>query len=179
MIFNDVAKHRQIFIKEGTDEIYTNPFFVSNETQEEEPEDWKEGTHDIEVNAEVSNAFTYNEHALLTVNIHNPSNVTIKNIFADVSSLGGSSKLEISPQLNQVTLSVSHDVAAGEKVIPITVIDEDDGSYVTETTAKIEPRNISDEQVDWDESIIYFMLTDRFYDGDQSNNDPYGIGYDS
>src|SRR5690606_17805058 len=77
------------------------------------------------------------------------------------------------------TLSVSHDVAAGEKVIPITVIDEDDGSYVTETTAKIEPRNISDEQVDWDESIIYFMLTDRFYDGDQSNNDPYGIGYDS
>src|SRR5690625_8051951 len=84
--------------------------------------------------------------------------------------------LPISPQLNKVTLSVSHDVSAGEKVIPITVSDEDDGSYVTETTAKIEPRNISDEQKDRHESIIYFMLTYRYYDEDQSNKDTYGIG---
>lgn len=32
---------------------------------------------------------------------------------------------------------------------------------------------------DWDEARIYFLLTDRFNDGDPTNNDPHGIGYDT
>lgn len=30
--------------------------------------------------------------------------------------------------------------------------------------------------INWDNEIIYFMLTDRFFDGDKSNNDPYNNG---
>lgn len=29
---------------------------------------------------------------------------------------------------------------------------------------------------DWDEAVIYFAVTDRFFDGDASNNDAYGVG---
>ncbi|GAA0310114.1 secreted pullulanase [Gracilibacillus halotolerans] len=179
MTFEDLSTHRQLFIKEGTDELFTNPYYVSTEEKEEAPVEVGEGEHDIEVTAEVSDTFTYNEHSLLTVNISNPSDIEITSIYADTSSLGGSSKLEISPELQQVTLSVTHDIVAGEKTIPITVVDADNGAYHAEATAIVEARDISAENMDWDESIIYFMLTDRFYDGNQANNDPYGIGYDS
>ena len=36
------------------------------------------------------------------------------------------------------------------------------------------------EIFDWDEAVIYFAVTDRFFDGDTSNNDAYGVGdYDT
>lgn len=77
-----------------------------------------------------------------------------------------------------MTLSVSSDIEPGEKTIPIKVVDETGGVYTTEATATITERIKAEGEHDWDESIIYFMLTDRFADGDPSNNDPYGIGYD-
>ncbi len=33
-------------------------------------------------------------------------------------------------------------------------------------------------EFDFDQAVIYFLLTDRFYDGDPSNNDPNGEAYD-
>lgn len=35
------------------------------------------------------------------------------------------------------------------------------------------------EERSFDEEIIYFLLTDRFNNGDPSNDDPHGIGYDT
>lgn len=32
--------------------------------------------------------------------------------------------------------------------------------------------------IKWDEEIIYFLLTDRFSNGDPSNDDPYNLNYD-
>lgn len=34
------------------------------------------------------------------------------------------------------------------------------------------------EEFDFDEAVIYFLLTDRFYNGDETNDDPNGEGYD-
>ena len=173
--FADLANHRQIFIKEGTDQVFSNPYYVSDE--EPEPEE-HEGEAEISVEATVNRSFNYNEHALLDVEITNDSDLSIRRIEADVSVLGGSSSLSISPELNRVTLSVSSDIEPGEKTIPIKVVDETGGVYTTEATATITERIKAEGEHDWDESIIYFMLTDRFADGDPSNNDPYGIGYD-
>ena len=173
--FADLANHRQIFIKEGTDEAFSNPYYVSDE--EPEPEE-HEGEAEISVEATVNRSFNYNEHALLDVEITNDSDLSIRRIEADVSVLGGSSSLSISPELNRVTLSVSSDIELGDKTIPIKVVDETGGVYTTEATATITERIKAEGEHDWDESIIYFMLTDRFADGNPTNNDPYGIGYD-
>ena len=37
------------------------------------------------------------------------------------------------------------------------------------------PKSFSEENKknsDWDEEIIYMIMTDRFFDGDESNNNP-------
>ncbi|WP_238343516.1 pullulanase [Gracilibacillus saliphilus] len=178
MSFDDLDNHRQIFLKEGVEGYFTNPYYASTEEVEEEPEE-SEGEHDISVEGSVNRDFTYNEHAVLSLDITNHSEKEIDSIYADTTALGGEERLTISPALNEVTLSVRHDVEPGEKIIPVTVVDEDGGVYQTEVTATVNERDVSTSNLDWDESVIYFMLTDRFYDGNQANNDPYGLNYDS
>lgn len=175
--FADLDQHQQIFVKEGTDEVFTNPYYVSDQVDEEDPEE-KEGEEDIDVEAEVSDALHYDQHALLDVEITNNSDLDIRRIEADVSALGGSSELTISPELNRVTLSVHSDIEPGEKEIPIKVVAEDGGVYTTEATATVTERDKAEGERDWDEAVVYFMLTDRFADGNPDNNDPYNIGYD-
>ncbi|SES10016.1 pullulanase, extracellular [Gracilibacillus ureilyticus] len=176
--FADLDNHRQIFLKDGDETVYTNPYYVSTEVEEEPPEE-HEGEADITVDGSVNRSFTYNDHAVLSVNITNNSELGIQSIYADTTALGGEEFLPISPDLNEVTLSVSHDIEPGSKTIPVTVVDDQGGTYSTEVTATVAPREVSEATTDWDESIIYFMLTDRFYDGDASNNDPYQLNYSS
>ncbi|MGP4038496.1 pullulanase [Gracilibacillus sp. D59] len=177
MTFSDFDNHQQIFLKEGVEGYFTNPYYVATDVEEEVPEE-QEGKHDIKVDGSVNRAFTYNEHAVLSVDITNNSEQEIHSIYADTTALGGKERLAISPELNEVTLSVRHDIEPGEKAIPVTVVDEDGGTYKTEVTATVEARAGGESNVDWDESVIYFMLTDRFYDGNKNNNDPYGLNYD-
>ena len=126
--------------------------------------------------ANVSQPFHYNQHALLELDVE--EGVQIEQIVADVSQLGGSSQLTISPELLKVTLSVTHDVEPGDYTIPITWWDSDEQEYQTETTVTILPREKEEGELDWDEEIIYFMLTDRFKDGDESNNNPWDLAYE-
>ncbi|SHM53339.1 pullulanase [Gracilibacillus kekensis] len=176
LTFDELDQHRQIFLKEGLEEVFTNPYFVSPE--EEEAPDEQDGEHDITIQGQVNKSFNYNEHTVLSVDITNNSEMDIHSIYADTTALGGTDRLNISPELNEVTLSVKHDITPGEKIIPVTAVDAEGGTYTTEVTATVSPREIGDNTTDWDESIIYFMLTDRFYDGDPSNNDPYDLNYE-
>lgn len=128
------------------------------------------------VTASVNQPFHYNQHALLEVEVE--EGIQIERMVADVSQLGGSTQLNISPELLKVTLSVTHDIEPGDYDIPITWWDQDDNEYQSYTTATILPREKDEGEIDWDEEIIYFMLTDRFNDGDASNNNPYELSYD-
>lgn len=176
MTFDELETYNQIFIKEGVEEAFNNPYYVSSEPESTTPDE-TEGTEDITVSGEVSRSFHYDEHALLELTINNNSDVGISSIRVDVSALGIDVPLEIDPTLQAVTLSVSREVTPGEKVIPVTAIDENGGTYKTEVTATVVEKTSDDR--DWDESVIYFMLTDRFNDGDPSNNNPYDLDYES
>ncbi|NMH70476.1 pullulanase [Bacillus sp. RO3] len=125
-------------------------------------------------------AVDYNENAVLSVNVAGlTEDVTIQKITADVSSLGGSDKLEIDPSLEAVTVAVDDDITAGTKSIPLTVVDSFGNYYEGTTEIEVKARqSVGDSDFDWDESIIYFMLTDRFFNGDASNDDPYSLNYD-
>ncbi|TVP89659.1 MAG: pullulanase [Alkalibacterium sp.] len=177
LVFEDLANHQQIFLKAGVEEVFTNPFYRADAV--EEGPDETDGEGDISVTASVNRSFNYNEHGILDVNIENNSDLSIDRIRADVSSIGGPESLTVSPELNRVTLSADHTVAPGTYPITVSVWDENNGRYNAQTEVTIEARNKAEGERDWDEEIIYFMLTDRFADGDPSNNDPYGLNYEN
>ncbi|SEA80375.1 pullulanase, extracellular [Thalassobacillus cyri] len=125
-------------------------------------------------------AIDYNENAVLNVDVQGlMDDLEVTEMYADISALGGSEKLAIDPSLQEVSIAVDDDVTAGTKTIPLTVVDSLGNHH--EGTAEVEVKtrqSVGEADFDWDESIIYFMLTDRFFDGDESNNDPYNLGYD-
>lgn len=93
----------------------------------------------------------------------------ITSIVADISELGyKNQKVNVSPITGKVALYVKEGVTAGTHNVPISIKDKYGNTYETVATVKVIANAGSDS--DWDESIIYFLLTDRFYDGSTDNN---------
>ncbi|MGB6406990.1 MAG: alpha-amylase family glycosyl hydrolase, partial [Planococcus donghaensis] len=126
-------------------------------------------------------AIDSNQNAVLTVDIRGiTEDVQLSKIVADTSLLGGSVQLEIDPTLKEISIAVDDDIAAGTKAIPLTVTDSYGNLYKGTAEVEVKTRqSVGEGDFDWDESVIYFMLTDRFFDGDTSNNDPYDLNYDT
>ena len=132
------------------------------------------------IQAEVMNAsFNYNENNVVKFTVNQDENDTKKMEVAsasiDVSSLGGSSALAIVPDLQAVTISATTDTTLGKKTLPIVVTDQYGNEYTTSVQVEVTARNKKNaDDFDWDESVIYFMVTDRFFDGNESNNTASG-----
>ncbi|MBM7095796.1 pullulanase [Bacillus sp. H-16] len=139
----------------------------------------KNSAANVEVSGAVEpGAVDYNENAVLSVNVE--SDASIRELYADTTALGGPERLAIDLELNEITLSVAHDVTAGTKEISLTAVDEYGTRHNGTAELEVKTRQfVGDHDFDWDEAMIYFMLTDRFFDGDESNNDPYGMDYDT
>ncbi|MCS0789129.1 alpha-amylase family glycosyl hydrolase [Cytobacillus firmus] len=136
-----------------------------------------------EIRTDVSpNKVSYNENAVLSIEtILSDPEVSIKEAYADLSAIGGSSKVSIDPALNAHTISIDQSVTAGIKKLPITVIDEYGNYHAGEASVEVKTRTFSGKKddFDWDEARIYFMLTDRFNNGDSANDDPNHSNYDT
>ncbi|UUX33032.1 alpha-amylase family glycosyl hydrolase [Fundicoccus culcitae] len=102
--------------------------------------------------------------------------VPMKSMYADLSQLGGKDSVSISPELLQLTVNVAVDIPAGVYEVPIRATTEDGDTFTHVVEAEVVSPEVTD-QTDWDEEIIYFMLTDRFYDGNPDNNNPYDLAY--
>lgn len=132
------------------------------------------------VTAEVMNkSFNYNENNVVKFNVKQADTDTQKLEVAsasiDVSSLGGSSEMPIEPELQAVTISATTDTALGIKTLPITVTDQYGNKFSTTVYVEITDRVKKNENdFDWDEAVVYFMMTDRFFDGNESNNTASG-----
>ena len=132
------------------------------------------------VTAEVMNeSFNYNENNVVKFNVKQADTDTQKLEVAsasiDVSSLGGSSEMPIEPELQAVAISATVDTTLGTKTLPITVKDQYGNKFTTTVDVKIVDRvKENKNDFDWDESVVYFMVTDRFFDGNESNNTASG-----
>lgn len=132
------------------------------------------------IQAEVMNAsFNYNENNVVKFTVDQDKTDTKKLEVAsasiDVSSLGGSSALAIVPDLQAVTISATTDTTLGKKTLPIVVTDQYGNEYSTSVQVEVTARTRKNaKDFDWDESVIYFMVTDRFFDGNESNNTASG-----
>ena len=125
-------------------------------------------------------AVNYNESAVVTVNIDNKADVEIHELYVDATEVGGPKKLKVDPELNEITLNIDHKTTAGQKKLPIFAVDAFGGTHKGEVTLEVKARTfIGEADFDWDEALIYFLLTDRFFDGDSSNNNPYEMNYDT
>ena len=136
----------------------------------------------VSVEASLSQyAMDYNDNNVLSVKLtakdgEGLETSEIAAITADLSELGLNREFAIDPTLMEGTISCLNTVAAGEKTIPVTVKDIYGNVYTTATNVTVTERKKSAGDFDWDEAVIYFAVTDRFFDGDAENNNAYGVG---
>lgn len=129
--------------------------------------------------AVMNKSFNYNENDVVKFKVEQDGSDTKKLEVAsasiDVSSLGGSNAMPIEPELQAVTISATTDTTLGIKTLPITVTDQYGNKFSTTVDVEITDRvKENKNDFDWDESVVYFMVTDRFFDGNESNNTASG-----
>ena len=166
--FADRKRHSQIFLQNGDDKVYTNPYFIE-EKVELDTSKATPGTKNVTIEASINDPFNYNESGLVSVTITNPESAEIIKMEVDTTTLGGGI-VPISTELNRVTIKATSDTAPGTYSLPVKVYDKDNGYYETKLDVTITERIKAEGEKDWDEQVIYFMMTDRFYNGDVSND---------
>ncbi|ELY5749421.1 pullulanase [Streptococcus iniae] len=167
--------HSQVFLKSGDDELYTNSYYVKSQVEQDFSKAIP-GTKGIQVEAKSLRAFNYNETGLIDLTVTNPNNAKITRMEVDTAQLGGG-KILISKELNRVTITATANTAVGTYQLPVRLYDADNGYYDAKVSVTITPRQKKTGEKDWDEQVIYFMMTDRFYNGDTSNDNPYHQPY--
>lgn len=192
MTYNDTTKRFE-YVKSGLSDGKTHYRYKANgayvvDAFNSNSEKYKEADYsyfeyyklNATVTAEVMNeSFNYNENNVVKFNVKQADTDTQKLEVAsasiDVSSLGGSSEMPIEPELQAVTISATTDTALGIKTLPITVTDQYGNKFSTTVDVEITDRVKKNENdFDWDEAVVYFMMTDRFFDGNESNNTASG-----
>lgn len=131
---------------------------------------------DLSIQASVKNAeMNYNDNNVLSVSFTGAdakkvSANDVRSITADVSALGRDT-IEVIPELMEATISVTSTTPTGTKTIPVTVKDIYGNVYNTSTTVKVTSRDA--DTFDWDEAVIYMTCTDRFFNGNKTNDKAY------
>ena len=127
---------------------------------------------DTAITAELSqSSMDYNDNNVLTIKT-NPaegadmSGFEVATATVDLSALGLSSTYAIDPELMEATISCLDTTTTGDKTLPVTVKDIYGNVYRTSTNVTVTERDKKDGDFDWDEAVIYFAVTDRFFDGD-------------
>lgn len=170
-------------LTEGTIEYtYVVKYKEGLEKEISDPKNTKDGKSvieykkiDLTIGTSVSpSSISYNENAVLKLTLSDDEGAEIKTAYADMTSLGGGNKEVIDVSLLERTISVKDSVTAGNKTIKVTLIDEFGNVHKANAEVTVKPRVSTGtlDDFDWDEARIYFMLTDRFRNGDTSNDDP-------
>lgn len=176
-------KYRYILQKEeGSSQEYVTDKYNPNTISVEEKTYSVLKYEILEVIAEASvwNAsMDYNDNNVLSVSLKGTDEEEfpkeyITSVEADLSALGGSAKTVIDTSLMELSFAVKEGTETGEKTIPVTVYDVYNNEHKTEAKVTVTQRN-ENEGFSWEEAIIYFAVTDRFYDGNTANNKE---GYD-
>lgn len=133
---------------------------------------------DLTANVTVTSSavsMNYDENMVVGVAVDNKE-VEVAEAYIDLTAVGGEAKVAIDPELMAVSIGVTDSTSLGEKKLPVTVVDQYNKSHKAELTINVTERvKADDNDFDWDEAVIYFMVTDRFCDGNSANNDAYGV----
>lgn len=128
----------------------------------------------LEIRATLQNGrMDYNANNVLTVSLEGEDATSltgdeIAGITMDLEALGLGTK-SINKDLMEGVVSVKAGTSLGKKNIPVTMTDIYGNVY--RATANVTVVANDEKDFDWDEAVIYFAVTDRFFDGNTSNND--------
>jgi glycosidase len=183
MVYHPSKEYYEYTLSNLQEGIYTYSFLVTKDditTEKNDPKNTNAGTSTfeyrhpaVEVTGTLSpRAIASNENAVLSVNLTSDEVLQYREIYMNLTSLGGAAKVPIDVDLREGTLGVTDSISAGDKTIPITAVDIYGNKHNGTATVTVKPRQeVGALDFDWDEARIYFLLTDRFYDGDASNNE--------
>ena len=152
---------------------HTYFFKVAGENVSDEKEVTYKKFDGVTATASVYNEkMDYNDNNVLSVNLTSDgeeiATEEVKEVKADLTALGYG-VIDVNPELMEVTFGVTRGTKNGKKDIPVTVTDIYGNEYETSTSVNVTKRDADD--FDWDEAVIYMTCTDRFFDGNASNND--------
>lgn len=175
-------------IKEGT-YTYKYAITIDGETTETDEENIIYTKRTMSGSASVSpEKVDYDDNAVVSLKLSGADAKAeyIKKIYMDLTEVGGPSEVEMDINLLEdgiikQTIGISDKVTTGKKNIPISIVDVNGEEHNTSTTVTVVPRvyDVNDNlDFGFDESSIYFMVTDRFFNGDTNNDDPNGNNYD-
>ena len=185
---NEYFTYNHTGLKEGT---YKYKIKVAYSDGSEEVLEEKEIVYskkDINVSASLSDdKINSDENTIVTLNLSGEGATAdnIREMYIDLSEVGGTNKSIMSKTLikdNKVrqTIGVEANTTAGVKSIPVVVVDVNGEEHKTSVNLTVETKISTGEALDFsfDEAVIYQIVTDRFLNGDTSNDDPHGKGYD-
>ncbi|MFC5529059.1 pullulanase [Cohnella yongneupensis] len=117
-------------------------------------------------------AISSNENGVLKLQAAPSEPVAFTSGYMDLTALGGSAKVPFDTELMAQSISVKDTVPAGAKNVPVTLVDEYGNKHTHTATVNVKARtSVGNLDFDWDEARIYFALTDRFQDGDLTNDE--------
>lgn len=120
---------------------------------------------------------TYQDHIVLTVEEDRYFDEETMEVTIDANDLGMEEAIVMDPEANQFSLAIDEDIAAAEQTIRVTL--KEQSGETEEWEVPVEIVKSEEDEFDWEEARIYFVLTDRFKDGDPTNNDPNAMDYDT
>lgn len=130
-----------------------------------------------EIKASLSmDKISFDQSTVLKLEVPEELKLGMDKITIDASELGYEKEIDMDLALLETTLSPKGKIEAGKKTIKVN--SEMDGKKSPLAQVSLELVNESPKDFSWDQAIIYFMLTDRFNNGDQSNDDPLNQAYD-
>lgn len=121
---------------------------------------------------------SYDQSTVVSFSFSGVVDDNLSEYYIDASELGYEKKINVDPLLNEQTLSVSYDIEPGEKELEVVRISSSGSEIRRKFSLNVLDQPLAENDFSWDEAIIYFVLTDRFYNGDLTNDDPNGENYD-
>lgn len=133
--------------------------------------------YDEETNSIVAN---YDQNPAVEFSIQNKETgeeIELSKIEVDLAPISGgnSAKVQFSTLTNKGVLYIDRSVAAGTYQVPVTIADNYGNTIHTYIPLTVVEKETTDKS--WDEARVYFIVTDRFNDGDASNNGTLETGY--
>ena len=119
---------------------------------------------------------TYDDGNVLYVKFDKVEGFNPETVTADLSALGLGNKVAVDKELMALSFGCLEGTSVGTKTIKITLKDDCDVTYTATATVNVKARTKTantDSKLgtfDWDEAVIYFAITDRFFDGNAKNN---------
>ncbi len=172
-------------VKESEESEETRKIDLFNDKAEESDNPSYSILEYYKFNANVNASFSrssmdYGDNNVLTVSVASDeadgnAEFQASAVTVDLTAVGGRSDFPIKPELMEGSIAVTEQTAAGSYSLPVTVTDQYGNQYTCSAMLQVTEREKGDD-FDWDEAVIYFAVTDRFFDGNTGNNDAYGAG---